>query len=415
MSKMKMGSWLAMSWVVVGCSGGDPVVTPSVTPPNPPNEIVPPPVVPPETAPSVAAAPAAAANVDLLHAVPTTVRVSTALSDNPEQIARLVDGDLTTAWNSQTEDLVGAFIEVQLPAAARVTSIEMTSGFTHQRPNRDLFAGNHRVARVRVMHDGVEVGTYPLSTSDQALQALPVTGSGGTYRVELLEVVAGDQPTWREACVSELHVIGQAPTMTPNTLTPTLAIVPAATRSAIRDAILAAALGAPDAGPVDDTGVPEDELAVDEGADELLADEYNSEGEGDMDAQEAIQVVEDVASGSVLVPGEGLRLTELTVAAGVERREAVDPRTTFSKATDERVYCMVRLANPDRIPTAITVRFEPIDHPERGRDSELDVPGGATYTTFTYNGTRGRAGLYRCVVRDSAGALLGSAAWQLTE
>jgi hypothetical protein len=58
MSKMKMGSWLAISWIAVGCSGGDPVVTPSVTPPNAPSEIVPPPAVPAETAPSVAAAPA---------------------------------------------------------------------------------------------------------------------------------------------------------------------------------------------------------------------------------------------------------------------------------------------------------------------------------------------------------------------
>lgn len=412
MSKWKMGSCLAFSWLAIGCSGGE-APTPTPTAPT----VVPPPVVPTPTptveAPPVQApveAPTAATNVDLIHAVPTTVRVSTALSENPEQIARLIDGDLTTAWNSQTEDLAGAFIEVRVPADAHVSAIEMTSGFTHQRPNRDLFAGNHRVARVRVVHDGVPVGTYPLSTTDQALQTLPVTGGGGLYRIELLELVAGDQPTWREACISELHVMGQAPNQAAGTVTPTQQIVPAEERAQTRDAILEAALAAGENAELvgEEAEEVSDEVALDDGPDEGL-EGLEEEGEA------AEVVVQDVASGSVLVPGDGLRLTELTVAAGVERREAVDPRTHFSKATDERVYCMVRLTNPDRIPGSITVRFEPIDHPERGRDSVLDVPGGATYTTFTYNGTRGRAGLYRCVVRDENERLLGSAAWELTE
>jgi hypothetical protein len=123
----------------------------------------------------------------------------------------LVDGSLETAWNSRTGDLTGAWIEVRLPDDATVTSIGMTAGFTHVSPRADLFPGNHRVARVRVLHDGAEVGTYPLDPELRTLQSLPVTGGGGVWRIELAELRPGTRTDWQEACVSELVVMGNAP------------------------------------------------------------------------------------------------------------------------------------------------------------------------------------------------------------
>jgi hypothetical protein len=149
--------------------------------------------------------------VDLLRATRTDLAVSSAYRKNQVQAERLVDGELDSAWNSQSGDLVGAWIDVRLPAEASVTSIAMTAGFTKNADGNDLFVKNQRISKVRVLREGQEVGTFDLDIENRGLQTLPVTGGGGVYRIEIAAVVAGSQASWTEACVSELRVFGQAP------------------------------------------------------------------------------------------------------------------------------------------------------------------------------------------------------------
>ena len=164
-----------------------------------------------EVAAEVAAPTPAAEPVDLLQSVPTRLSVSSAYRDRSRQIPLLVDGDLQTAWNSRSEDLVGSWIAVRLPPEAEVLSIGLTAGFTRESSSGDLFTGNHRIARVRVLRDGEVVGTFPLDTESRALQTLPVEGRGGLYRIEIAEVLPGSRSDWRELCVSELRFMGRAP------------------------------------------------------------------------------------------------------------------------------------------------------------------------------------------------------------
>jgi hypothetical protein len=155
---------------------------------------------------------ASAQPVDLLHAVRADVAVSSAYRDRAPQAGLLIDGDLETAWNSRTGDLAGAWIEVRLPAEASVSGIAMTVGFTHRTDQRDLFTGNQRVARVRVLREGqVVLAEHAFDTSSRELQTIPVQGAGGVWRVEVLAMQVGDRSDWRETCVSELRVMGTAP------------------------------------------------------------------------------------------------------------------------------------------------------------------------------------------------------------
>ena len=178
----------------------------------------------PEPAPQEPAAPPLGAAMDLLQAVPTTVRVSSVNHGRLEHVARLFDGDPQTAWNSESEDLVGAWIEVTLPADAQVESIALTSGHIREGGAADLFQGNHRVKKVRVLRDGEEVGTYDLDTESRGLQSLPASGSGGVWRIEVAEVVAGSRPTWKEICISELRFVGRAPGAAEDTRFPRWAV-----------------------------------------------------------------------------------------------------------------------------------------------------------------------------------------------
>lgn len=168
-------------------------------------------------------APVVVPSVDLLHAAATDVGVSSAYHDDLAQVGRLFDGDPATAWNSATDELVGAHIDVRVPAGADVTSIEIIPGFAREGGDEDLFTGNHRVSRVRIAIDGDRIGDYPLDVESRALQTIPVTGGAGVWRIEVLDVVPGTHPSWRETCISELRVLGHVGTAPAGT-TPTASI-----------------------------------------------------------------------------------------------------------------------------------------------------------------------------------------------
>lgn len=162
--------------------------------------------------------------VDLLRAVPTELAVSSVYRDRADDIDRLVDGDLTTAWNSRSDDLVGAWVELRIPADATVTGVALTAGFTKPGGPTDLFTGNHRVRKVRVSRDGQALAELDLDVDSAQLQEFPLAGGGGVYRVEVLETVPGSRSGWREVCISELRLLGRAPSATPERRVPRTAV-----------------------------------------------------------------------------------------------------------------------------------------------------------------------------------------------
>jgi hypothetical protein len=98
-----------------------------------------------------------------------------------------------------------------VPAAAHVTAIKLTAGFTRKDKQGDLFAMNQRVRKVKLWRDGKSLGERTLDPDARGLQALAVDGGGGDYRIEIAELVAGTKPDWREVAISELEVWGTAP------------------------------------------------------------------------------------------------------------------------------------------------------------------------------------------------------------
>ena len=156
--------------------------------------------------------------VNLLTAAPVIVAVSSTVANRAIVPAHLVDGDLGTAWNSRTGELAGAWIGARVPADARVTAIRMTVGFTKIDPKLgDLFTMNPRVRRVRVLRNGAPVAERALDPAVRTLQEIPIDQPGGEYKIEVLDVVAGTKPSWRETCVSELEVWGTlGPSMPPS-------------------------------------------------------------------------------------------------------------------------------------------------------------------------------------------------------
>ena len=150
--------------------------------------------------------------VNLLISTPTTIAVSSTVANAAILPDHLVDGKLSTAWNSQTGELAGAWIAVRVPADARVKSIKLTAGFTHKdKKLGDLFTKNPRIKKVRVSQAGKTLVEKELDVDNRGLQELPVDIAGGDFEVRVVEVVPGTKKNWRETCVSELEVWGTTP------------------------------------------------------------------------------------------------------------------------------------------------------------------------------------------------------------
>lgn len=146
--------------------------------------------------------------IDLLRTAGASVAVSSTV-DNPQiRPEHLVDGKPGTAWNSSTGDLVGAWIAVRLPASAQVTEIRMTAGFTVRDKRGDLFTMNPRIRKVRVWRGSTQLGEHVLDIESRELQSIPLRAAGGDFRIEIVEIVPGTKPSWREISVSELQIWG---------------------------------------------------------------------------------------------------------------------------------------------------------------------------------------------------------------
>ncbi|MEM9187930.1 MAG: hypothetical protein AAGF12_02045 [Myxococcota bacterium] len=379
-----MRHWMVMLVWMMGCGGepeGDPeplLEEPSASE-EPVDEAPEGPSESPEPESNATDEAEPADTVDLLHAVPTQLAASSAYRENLEQVSRLFDGDLETAWNSRTGDLETAWIEVLLPEDARVASIELTAGYTKVDGERDLFNGNHRIRRIRISQNGAVLKEADLDPERRDLQPVDIGAGGGLYRITLIELQPGTRDTWREACISELRFLGSAPTMNEGAHRPAASVGPLRIEGA-----------EPDLGELGEAPSPEPSSGLD--------------GAGSVPS-----------AGAHIVERSDLQLMELVLARGVEDRAPVDPAHTFSKADDDQIYCYVRVANPDREETVVYMQWELVERPSDEWGREQRIGGSPEWVTFRYTGTRRRAGRYRCVVRDDSGELLGQIAYDLTE
>lgn len=154
-------------------------------------------------------APKADPIVDLLHTVDCTVAVSSKVENPHDFPEHLVDGKQETAWNGKTGDLAG-WIAVRVPRSARVTRIELTSGFDRTGPKGDLFTQNHRITKVRLSREGTVVKEVDLDPNVRTPQAIDLDEAGGDFKLDVLATVPGTEKKWRELTVSELRVWGRA-------------------------------------------------------------------------------------------------------------------------------------------------------------------------------------------------------------
>jgi hypothetical protein len=124
----------------------------------------------------------------------------------------LVDHNLQTAWNSATDDLVDAWIEVTVPDDAPISELRLTAGHTGTGPRgEDYFTMNPRLQRVTVTSGDTLVGRFPLDPAQRGLQTLAIQPPSSRLRLRVDAIVPGSKPAWREVAISELEAWGRPP------------------------------------------------------------------------------------------------------------------------------------------------------------------------------------------------------------
>jgi hypothetical protein len=220
-----------MRWVsvvlVVACSKQDPAAKPM--PAATGSGSVVPATDAVATAPEgVAPAPSAAvpARVDLLRAAPSEVRVSSRVHNKAIRPEHLVDRDLTTAWNSVTGELVGAWVEVRVAPGAIIDELRLTVGHTGKGPKQeDYFTMNPRIREISVHAGDAAPTRVTLDITRRDLHTVPVRATEGPVRLRVEAFAPGSKKRWREIAISELEVWGTLPHGTaPGTHTPTVVV-----------------------------------------------------------------------------------------------------------------------------------------------------------------------------------------------
>ena len=152
----------------------------------------------------------AVARIELIHHVNTLITVSSLVQNAAIKPADLVDGDLATAWNSRTGDVIGAWIYVEV-APAHVDQIRMTAGHTGKGAHgEDYFTMNVRVREVAVLDGARVVAKAKLDVERRDLQSIDLPAPLDAFTIRIDDVVPGTKPDWREVCVSELEAWGSA-------------------------------------------------------------------------------------------------------------------------------------------------------------------------------------------------------------
>jgi len=146
--------------------------------------------------------------IELLHNVASEIEVSSRVANKKILPRHLVDGDLNTAWNSQTGELAGAWIYVGVPGA-HIVELRMTAGHTGKGPKgEDYFTMNPRIKTITVLHDNDVVTTTTLDINRRDLQVIKLPTIVDYVRIRVDELAPGSKTTWRETCVSELEAWG---------------------------------------------------------------------------------------------------------------------------------------------------------------------------------------------------------------
>ncbi len=112
---------------------------------------------------------------------------------------------------------------------------------------------------------------------------------------------------------------------------------------------------------------------------------------------------------------EGIGLKNLIVARGVEKRQPVEPGTSFSIVEGGRMYAIMDVKNPSRTENKVSVSWIPVNGKWERGVVKVSIGAQMKWRTWAYTRAAKKAGKWIVLVRDSEGKIIGRAPFKMTE
>lgn len=116
-----------------------------------------------------------------------------------------------------------------------------------------------------------------------------------------------------------------------------------------------------------------------------------------------------------LLERDGVSLASLVIARGVDKRQPVEPGSSFSLAGGNKLYAVMDVRNPDKTASELSVAWIRDGSDEERGAVTLTVGEQSKWRTWAYHSGFKKPGRWAAVVRDAGGVELGRAAFDVTE
>jgi hypothetical protein len=121
------------------------------------------------------------------------------------------------------------------------------------------------------------------------------------------------------------------------------------------------------------------------------------------------------APGVALAEREGVSLGSLVIARGVDKRQPVEPGTSFSLAGGNKLYAVMDVKNPEKTAAELSVAWLPEGGDKERGAVTLSVGEQPKWRTWAFHSGFRKPGRWAAIVRDATGAELGRATFDVTE
>ncbi len=127
-----------------------------------------------------------------------------------------------------------------------------------------------------------------------------------------------------------------------------------------------------------------------------------------------VETIVEVPASKQLVETNGLALTTLTMAIGVEDRVPVEPGTDFQVGAQEKIYAYLEVANPSKEKTELVVSWFRPGTTEGKWARKVKIGAQKKWRTWAYARPKA-SGEWSVQVADLEGNVLGTAPFQMTK
>ncbi len=116
-----------------------------------------------------------------------------------------------------------------------------------------------------------------------------------------------------------------------------------------------------------------------------------------------------------LIETDGLAISELAVARGIESRRPIDPGTTFAVNSFERIYVFLKVSNPSKQAAEVIVSWAPEGSDKERGKVRVSIGAQPRWRTWAYTRTVKKPGRYRVLVRNADEDIIATAPFEITD